>query len=150
MQKRFDRVFLSLMHISHQFVLRSTYSSGINLHEMWILMILKHRGPMTIKQLRKQIHLAQSSLSEVISNIERKKFLQKMKDPDDRRFTVLRITAKGESYVKQQMQAMETVSALIFQQISSERKEAFVQTLEKLLDIIRMEFPGDIIWQPKK
>jgi DNA-binding MarR family transcriptional regulator len=54
-------------------------------------------GPLTIGEMAKHLSRAQSVVSEIVDHLERDGLLERMRDPKDRRRTLLALLASGAS-----------------------------------------------------
>jgi MarR family transcriptional regulator, 2-MHQ and catechol-resistance regulon repressor len=67
----------------------------LNLSEFGALEVLYHKGPLPVQSICEKVLIANSSMSYVIENLMKKEFIEKVKDPSDRRIHIVHLTQKG-------------------------------------------------------
>ncbi len=67
----------------------------LNLSEFGALEVLYHKGPLPVQAICEKVLIASSSMSYVIENLIKKKYIEKVKDPNDRRIHIVNLTEKG-------------------------------------------------------
>jgi MarR family transcriptional regulator, 2-MHQ and catechol-resistance regulon repressor len=67
----------------------------LNLSEFGALEVLYHKGPLPVQSICEKVLIANSSMSYVIENLIKKEFIEKVKDPGDRRIHIVHLTQKG-------------------------------------------------------
>jgi MarR family transcriptional regulator, 2-MHQ and catechol-resistance regulon repressor len=67
----------------------------LNLSEFGALEVLYHKGPLPVQSICEKVLIANSSMSYVIENLIKKEFIEKVKDPSDRRIHIVHLTQKG-------------------------------------------------------
>jgi MarR family transcriptional regulator, 2-MHQ and catechol-resistance regulon repressor len=67
----------------------------LNLSEFGTLEVLYHKGPLPVQSICEKVLIANSSMSYVIENLIKKEFIEKVKDPSDRRIHIVHLTQKG-------------------------------------------------------
>lgn len=94
-----------------------------------VLVFLANNPDVTQKELAEALGVIPASLSEVLAKLERKGYVQREKDENDRRFTRVRLTAEGEKALEQP----EDVLTEPFRALNPEEQETLRQLLAKLL-----------------
>lgn len=69
---------------------------GISVTQCYILETVQRFGAMSMTELANKMHLSVSTITRVINPLLRKRYLVRERDPNDGRFRVVRLTAKGE------------------------------------------------------
>ena len=64
-----------------------------------ILMILKHRQPMMVSELKNELQVAMSTVTQMADSLHASGYLQRSRNPTDRRVVMLSLTEKGEQLV---------------------------------------------------
>lgn len=104
-------------------------SLGLCISDFAVLEVLLHKGELPVNMIGKKLLLTSGSITSAIDRSEKKGFVKRVDDPDDRRVKVVRLTPKGLAFIKEAFadhkRAMERVMAPLSQ---SERK-----TMTKLL-----------------
>lgn len=94
-----------------------------------ILKILKYYSDMSQNELQNLLGIQAGSLSEILSKMEKKGFIEKEKDPTDKRKTQLKLTQVGEDALKtDQSKQEDTLSVL-----TKDEKEQLESILDKYL-----------------
>ncbi|MGN1004520.1 MAG: MarR family winged helix-turn-helix transcriptional regulator [Oscillospiraceae bacterium] len=94
-----------------------------------VLAFLAQNPGVTQKELVEALGVIPASLSEVLAKLERKGYVLREKDENDRRFTRVRLTEEGEQALEQP----EDVLSEPFQALTPEEQETLRQLLAKLL-----------------
>ena len=94
-----------------------------------VLSFLARNPDVTQKELAEALGVIPASLSEVLAKLERKGYVQREKDENDRRFTRVRLTEEGERALEQPEDALSEP----FQALNPEEQETLRQLLAKLL-----------------
>lgn len=93
------------------------------------LSLLAEHPDMTQKELGDGLGITPASLSEVLTKLERKGYVLRVKDEEDRRFVRVRLTAEGE----QALAALRCEPDDPFSALTAQEQEALSQLLGKLL-----------------
>lgn len=75
----------------------SGYSCGLTFTQCHCLLEIGEKESTTIAELSDSLKLDKSTLSRTVESLASQRLIQKREHPDDRRFKILRLTAKGES-----------------------------------------------------
>ena len=70
---------------------------GLNVTEFGTMEALYHKGPLSISQILKKVLIANSSMSYVLETLETKEYVQRKKNPKDKRSFVIELTEKGKT-----------------------------------------------------
>ncbi len=98
--------------------------------QMAVLRLLKERGPMSQQDIQKAMDIQAGSISELLSKLELKGFIEKKRREDDRRKVVITLTDKGE-----ELSATDTATSLHerYEILTDEEMKQLIFLLEKLL-----------------
>lgn len=100
---------------------------------------LAHNPDVTQKELSEGLNITPASLSEVLMKLERKGYVTRIKDENDRRFVRVRLTEKGEAELNKPAEdAIDPFAAL-----SEEEQETLKLLLNKLLTDWETRYAGD-------
>ncbi len=102
-----------------------------------ILAILAKRESMTQKELQELLEVKSGSLSELIGKLENKRLINRVKDVEDKRKSVIRITEEGRSRVEARISGEKARDML--RVLSEEEQEQLRTLLQKLLQGWREE-----------
>lgn len=107
---------------------------------------LAHNPDVTQKELSEGLNIMPASLSEVLMKLERKGYVARVKDENDRRFVRVRLTEEGEAALSEA--AEEVIDP--FASLSSEEQETLKLLLGKLLADWETRYATDRMCQPHK
>ncbi len=68
---------------------------GLTISQFGVLEALYHLGPLCQRDIGRKILKTSGNMTTVIDNLERRKFVLREKDPDDRRFFTVTLTREG-------------------------------------------------------
>ena len=87
---------------------------------------------LTLKELERRFHVAQSTAAGMVSRLEQKGFVERLGDPGDRRIKLVRITPAGERCLlladQERMRAEEQLVA----PLSEQERALFFHLLQKV------------------
>jgi DNA-binding MarR family transcriptional regulator len=75
-------------------------SVNLSLREVWVLLAASSVKPLTQKQIAKHLGLNQNAMVVLLDKLERSGHVRRSRNPDNRREQLVRLTAKGESAVR--------------------------------------------------
>ena len=96
------------------------------------LVALKDRPGITMGALCERLYLACSTATDLIDRMEKNGYLERNRDPDDRRVIRLSITEKGQNIIDQVINARRRYVDSILKQLTQEEIDQLAQALEKL------------------
>jgi MarR family transcriptional regulator, 2-MHQ and catechol-resistance regulon repressor len=65
-----------------------------------VMEALHHLGPMCLSEIARKILKTGGNLTLVVSNLEKRKLVQRKQESEDRRFVTIHLTAKGSSLIE--------------------------------------------------
>ena len=90
-------------------------------------------GEMTLKELEKQLQVAQSTAAGIISRLEQKGFIELRTDPEDRRVKRIYVLEKGKQCHAVMHSAIQKNEQRIVEGFTPEEQELFSQLLQKAI-----------------
>ena len=109
-----------------------------------VLLHLAQSGPLTVGECARHFARAQSVVSEMIDGLERHGLLARMRDPDDRRRTVVWLTDEGRARIVAEQQVLSsTLLAAAFARLDA-------ATRAKLLECTRALVACSPVPSPRK
>ncbi len=72
-----------------------------------VLQHLELAGPLTVQEMTTHLGRAQSVVSEMVATLERAGMLVRLKDPDDRRRTLVWISEEGSGFLQRQREVLD-------------------------------------------
>lgn len=96
-----------------------------------ILHILSHEEEITQRQLQDMLDIQPGSMSEILSKMEDKGLIERLKDDEDKRRMLVKLTRQGEEHVKEYRLGQRRQDP--FSALQEEEKEQLKMLLLKLL-----------------
>ena len=122
------KAFAALQAHAHQ----NIAALGLGLSDFGVLEILLHKGPLPVNTLGSKIGLTSGSISVAIDRLDKKGFVERKDDPDDRRARIVHLTAAGRKLIEcaftEHAAAMERATS----GLSKAEKGAALRLLKKL------------------
>lgn len=81
-------------------VKKSLDGQDLTLNEFMVLEVLYFKGPQTTQAVVDAVLIPNSSLTHVLGCLEKKDYLLKLKDPQDRRIQTLHLTSEGTQFIE--------------------------------------------------
>lgn len=82
------------------FVERSVAALGIGLSDFMILEALLHKGPLTMSELCDAALITNASMTAAIDRLEKRDFVERVADKQDRRVRRVQLTPQGTALIK--------------------------------------------------
>jgi MarR family 2-MHQ and catechol resistance regulon transcriptional repressor len=106
---------------------------GLTPTQFGIIESLGHLGPMKIGEMCSKKLMTGGNMTVVIDNLEKLGLIERTKDPDDRRASIIRLTSTGEEKFKEMFPAhAEYVSNQIWSALNEEEILQLSELLKKL------------------
>jgi DNA-binding MarR family transcriptional regulator len=127
------------MHFFHNIASEASKGADLTLAQYRVLMLVKHRGAMSINDLRNQLSIAQSTASEMVDRMVQQNLLVRKKDPKDRRITLFKLSNKAEKILERRKDMMEDGYRKVLEPLSDNEQIELVEAFETILRIIDYE-----------
>ena len=137
--ERFANAFIPMMHFFHNIASEASKGADLTLAQYRVLMLVKHRGAMSINDLRNQLSIAQSTASEMVDRMVQQNLLARKKDPKDRRITLFKLSKKAEKILERRKDMMEDGYRKVLEPLSDNEQIELVEAFETILRIIDYE-----------
>ena len=144
--ERFSAAFIPMMHFFHNIASEASRGAEFTLPQYRVLMLVKHRGSMSISELRNQLKIAQSSASEMVERLVQQNLLSREKDPNDKRITLFKLSKKAEKILEWRKDTMEDCYRKVLNPLSQKEQQELVSAFETILKIIqplKKQIPND-------
>jgi MarR family transcriptional regulator, 2-MHQ and catechol-resistance regulon repressor len=105
---------------------------GLNPTEFGALEALYHKGPLSVQAIIDKVLIANSSMTYVLSSLEKKLWIQKEQDPADRRIHTVSLTEEGKRFMDEIYPKHVASLRLVLDQLTPEDE----QTLQELLKTV--------------
>ena len=111
--------------------------------QFMLIDLLWNQGEMTQQQLADQLQKDKNSVTKLVDAIERKGFVVRRPNPDDRRSNTLVLTEKAETLKPGAKQKGISILDKMLEGISEEELRSFLVTLRKLNNNMNVSEPED-------
>ncbi|WP_026859493.1 MarR family winged helix-turn-helix transcriptional regulator [Jeotgalicoccus psychrophilus] len=105
---------------------------GLNISEFAVLELLFHKGPQPINRIQERILIANSSTTYILDKLEKKDYIIRKRDENDRRSMKAALTEEGENLIRRIFPAHSELLTGLFSALSDEELSAFRETLKKI------------------
>ncbi len=112
----------------------SLRASGLTVSQLSVLLQLddKADGIMTLKEVEKALHCAQSTAHGLVTRLEDKGLVMSAGDSSDRRIRVIRITEAGKQICSDAQHEMRSVEDKILKPLGESERAIFLACLSKV------------------
>jgi DNA-binding MarR family transcriptional regulator len=100
--------------------------------ELRCLMLFDGERYLTAKSIANRMNVVKSRVTKIIDGLAKKKLVQRIKDPEDSRITLLRLTAKGRSKLGEINDFNDFVHHDVLRQLAPEQRMTMLTNLEML------------------
>lgn len=111
--------------------------------QFMLIDLLWNLGDMSQQQLADLMQKDKNSVTKLVDAIERKGFVVRKQNPDDRRSNTLVLTEKAQALKPGAKQKGISILDNIVEGISEEELRSFLSTLHKISDNMSVEIPAD-------
>lgn len=111
--------------------------SELSFAEMVVLdNIIQIKEDVTISRLAEELKVTKAASSKIITSLEKKGFVLRKIDSNDKRFSFIYLTPKGEAVVNKTYCSMENISKRIAEKMGEEDMSKLVSLMNKLYIIL--------------
>ena len=108
------------------------------------LAVIEGEGqPMLTGEVAARMHITSGSVTSLLDNLERKHFVVRSSDRDDRRRVLVNITPEAQAVLDQALPAIQQVTRQLVDRIGVQRQQALLDSLEEIRQAIA-ELPDDL------
>ncbi|MBT1181362.1 MarR family transcriptional regulator [Bifidobacterium sp. CP2] len=126
---------------SHKSAMQRDLNRGAH-GEVFVLRQLMEFGQMTPSQLASALRVSSGRVSTLLSALEKKGYVTRENDPDDRRVVRVRLTDAGREAVRHDVDAMRDAVCWIFSQMGERRTREFVDLTREFMTYMSICRPG--------
>lgn len=108
----------------------------ISVAEAHALMELVKQQPVSQTTLGERLHLVKSTVSRVVGLLERRRYLERRRDPNDGRAVQLWLTENGRHAAAHLANARQAKFARLLEHIPVEERDAVLATLKTLVEAL--------------
>jgi MarR family 2-MHQ and catechol resistance regulon transcriptional repressor len=107
-------------------------SYNLNPSEFGVLEYLYHKGNQPMANLCKRLLMANSSMTYVVDNLVSEGYVKKVENKEDKRSNYVKLTKKGEDYIKLIFPSHEEKIDEIFSLLTPEEVKTLSESLKKI------------------
>lgn len=111
---------------------RYVCGEGQTLSQCFVLMSIPYDG-LDMSGLSRKLGLDNSTTTRLVDTLEKHGWVQRKKDPRDRRVMTVRLTEEGEHVAKELDGSMESLGQAVLEHLSPEKRESTREVLQELL-----------------
>jgi len=100
--------------------------------ELRCLLLFGEERYLTAKGISQKLNVVKSRITKIIEGLARKNLIQRIKDPEDSRVTLLSLTPKGVDKIKEINLFLEEVHTEVLFQMEPEQRKTMLTNLEVL------------------
>jgi transcriptional regulator, MarR family len=129
------KVVIGIMRASNLLVddLKKTLKNyPINATEFSVMEFLYSKGEKSIQEIRDRILLASGSATYVVDNLERKKYVRRIVNQNDRRITYIKLTQAGKDLINDIFPTHKKNTKEIFNDLTNEELITLKEILKKI------------------
>ncbi|WP_194746122.1 MarR family winged helix-turn-helix transcriptional regulator [Staphylococcus chromogenes] len=107
-------------------------SYGLNVTEFAVLEVLYNSGEHTIQRIKERILIASSSTTYVVTNLEKKGYIQRRQDTKDKRVSYASLTDKGRAFMDEIFPNHANAIASVFSDLSEDELQSLQKVLKRI------------------
>ena len=111
---------------------RSIRATDLGLSDFATLELLLHKGPQRVNEIGRRIQLTSGSITTAVDRMQQRGLVKRAADAQDRRASVVELTAKGRALITQVFAAHQASMDLAAGALSKTERGALIQLLKKL------------------
>ena len=108
--------------------------SGITKSQLMVLLLFL-KAPddtMTLKEVERALHCAQSTAHGLVTRLEEKKLVISKGDPEDRRIRVIQITEAGKEHCRETEKKVMMLEKTLLEPLDEQEQEQFLEYLSRV------------------
>lgn len=128
------------LHRDSQKMEADSLTNGVTIPQRIVLGALIRTGSLSLKELSQKIGLSHSTVSGIVDRLERKGFVERFQDPQDRRFTKITVSPEVKDFFQHKLQHLLFTSIVnAFKNATPEEQEKVVEGLSLLRRLMEKE-----------
>ncbi|MCE5038796.1 MarR family winged helix-turn-helix transcriptional regulator [Staphylococcus auricularis] len=104
----------------------------LNITEFGVLELLFNKGPQPVQRIRSRVLIASSSITYVVDCLERKQLVQRQRDAQDKRVTLVHLTETGQSLMEEIFPTHAQIITDSFSMLTDDELTTLQHVLKKL------------------
>lgn len=100
-RKNLEAVLRRLQGKFSKFYAKVLTEKHLTIPQFSLLILTVDEGPLTMSEIAEKLYIASPSVTNLVDRLENQKLIARTPEPGDRRATLIRVTPKGESLVRE-------------------------------------------------
>ena len=138
---RFQHLIFELYQCCQRRMQRQAEAFNLPDAELRCLRLFGQERYLTPKGIARQMGVVKSRITKLIDGLVRKGLIQRFKDPDDSRITLLKLTRQGQTQLDRINRHLKTANGNVLSQMSAVQREHLLNNLESLRDAMEAVKP---------
>jgi DNA-binding MarR family transcriptional regulator len=130
--RQFQKLILKLFQCCQERMQYQSERFGLPDAEFRCLMLFGEERYLTAKGLVLKMNVVKSRVSKIVEGLLKKKLIQRIKDPEDSRVSLLSLTPQGQKKLSQINVFLEAIDHQILLQIAPDQRKAVLTNLDIL------------------
>lgn len=115
---------------------------GVSVSQCYVLETLHTHGVLTVNTLATKMYLKVSTVTRIVDQLVKKKYVTREESPNDRRVRVLQLTDAGEIVFQESWQNIFQSEKTILENFPAEHREMLIDFLKKLNQAVEQWHAG--------
>ena len=116
------------------------YGSNLSINELVVMRGLEDNCPysessINISEIKSELHITKSAISQMMNSLEKKGFIERKTDTNDRRKIVVKLTQTGKDILKETKKSANNKLNEIFSNLGNENTKQLITLLNRVSDI---------------
>ncbi len=133
LERRPGRLIIRLARLATRFAEARLHPLGFGVAAYPVIQLLTDQGEQSQKQLTEKLQVEQSSMAQLLGRLERNSLIERRTDPDDRRSSLIALTAKARSALPQIKQIMNDGNDIAVTGLTDDEIELALDLLERMI-----------------
>ena len=117
---------------------------GLSHAALNVLAVIEGEGqPLLTGEVAARMHITSGTVTSLLDNLERKGYVVRTADADDRRRVLVDITPAAQAVLDEALPAVQQVATKIIERIGGPRQQALLEILADIRDAVA-ELPDDL------
>lgn len=101
------------------------------------LLCVVERGPLSLSEIGREIHLSNSTIVGILDRLESKGLVRRERSTEDRRLVLVSTTPAGEILIKSAPSPLQDVLAQALEELPELERTAIALSLERIVDMMK-------------
>lgn len=129
------RVFKAIQNYSHEV----SSKFGITGPQLWVLKTIYQNGNLSLSELSKRMYLHPSTVSGVVDRLEKKGYVLRDRDREDRRVIKVQLTVKGKRLVHKAPNPVQGRMIYGLRKLEKVKLNLIYNSVQKLVEIMEAQ-----------